>query len=183
MRRALVGRIVVVGASLAALAFAAGPAFGDVRQVGQTFFNDGSQNPNTDALALGVVGPPDKIATMVAAVYPSDTSQPANKLVILFPDKKAWAKFVEIWVKARHAKRPTEAQVYSNAADVGSYFDPVDEADINVSLDTDGGIDFALAGKPDAEKHPTVLTLIHLVPGDFKEFDRSVRAISAYFGK
>jgi hypothetical protein len=174
---------IIAGAALAALAFVTDPAFAGIKQIGQTFVNGGSHSDTADAFALGVFDPPDTAALLVAAVYHADASRPPDRLVILFPDKKEWAEFVSLWTKARHAKRPTEDQVYSGAAEVGSYFDPAEESNVTISLDSQGDIDFAMAGKPDADKHPTVITLISVVPGDFKAFDQNVSAISAYFGK
>jgi hypothetical protein len=123
------------------------------------------------------------VAVIVAAIYHSDPNHAADKLTIGFFDKNEWAKFVSLWTKARRAKRPTEAQVYSNANGVGSYFDAADETELTVSVGTEGDIDFALAGKPDANKSPTVLSLFELVPRDFSAFDRNVRTVSAYFAK
>jgi hypothetical protein len=174
---------IAAAALLAALAFVTGAAFADVKQIGQTFVNGGSHSDTADALALAVTDPPDKAAALVAVVYHYGSNQPPDRLVIVFHDQKEWAKFASLWTKARHAKRPTEAEVYSGAANVGSYFDAYEETDVMISLDSEGDIDFALGGKPDADKRPTVITLISVVPGDFKAFDQNVSTISAYFGK
>jgi hypothetical protein len=173
---------VVAWAWLAALTSVTDPVFASsARQVGLSFFNNGDRS--ADRLSLSVFNPPDKAAGLVADTNRPDNQSPV-RLVVLFTTKDEWAKLASIWAKARHAKRPTNyAEEYSDAADMGSYFDPDENTMASVSVDKEGGVDFTVAGEPDAEKKPTVFAQIRLKPGDFKAFDKDIKTISAYFAK
>lgn len=174
-----------VAAALALFAFLARPADADdVKQIGDGFFTNGDRSPNTDELVFMVTGANGaKGAGIAAIIYHSDPNQPADKLLIAFPGKDAWAKFAAIWSKARRAKRPTEAESMSDASNIGSYFDVYDHTQIGVNTDSDGAIDFTTAGKPSDNGSPTVLGYFKLVPRDFKAFDHDVKTISAWFAK
>ena len=172
-------------AALAIAIVGAGSAVADeLRIVKGSFPSRGDQSPNSDLLALFTVdGSSHKVAALGAAIHHLDANQPSDQLLVGFYDKDEWQKFVRIWQQARRAKRPTEAEVYSHKNEIGSYFDPNTHASVTVSLATNGDIDFAVVGKPDANNLPTVITLIELIPIDFKDFDENVATVTAYFAK
>jgi hypothetical protein len=165
----------------AVLTIVASSAYANAQQVGNSFFNNNSKDPQADALALFTVDGTHKIAGVIAAVYHMDPKQAPDKLIIGFYDKGEWDKFVSLWNNAVHSKPPSEADAYKINTDAPSYFDPEMHTMISVSKDTGGDIEFTLAGKPNTNGSPTVLGLIRVLPTEFKDFDADVKAVSAYF--
>lgn len=167
-------------AAVALIAIATSGAGAEIHQVGNSVVNNNSQDPRADALALGTWDGTDRLAAIVAAIYPLDPTKPADKLIVGFYDKGDWEKFVNLWKKAIRARPPTLAESYKIDKNVPSYFDAATKAIISVEKDRDGDIDFTLAGKPDANV-PTVLGIIRLRSSNFSDFDASVEAVTAYF--
>lgn len=124
---------------------------------------------------MGVVVATDlKQKAAVFAVDVVQLNKPKVRVALGFGGADEWQQFAQIWLKARRTAPPREGF----GIEIGNYYDRVLNAGIRVTLDKDGTITFAFAGKP---KGDLVACLIEIEPKDFGRFDETVKKVTDYF--
>jgi hypothetical protein len=157
------------------------PAMAPPQKVGDAFFDQNRQEEGVDAFALFTDAGPPKFVALLAEVYVG-VGKPADQLLIIFDNAMEWAKFVALWNKAIQKPPPTQEEAYKINTDTDdSYFDAGSQVLVSVSKETDGGIEFSFAGKPDANKNPSAVGLVSVSADQFKAFEQDMAILSAFF--
>ena len=117
----------------------------------------------------------DKAAALLIR-GPDPSKEEYKRHAAFFSDRHQWGQFAALWDLARHTRPPKRTNINGNSIHIGKYFDNAAQALVSVSVNDDATIEFDLV---DPDKWPM---LFRLQPKDFKEFDRDVKKVSAYFG-
>jgi hypothetical protein len=133
----------------------------------------------TSEHVLGLATASDKSQKTAALIIrgPDPSKDEYKPRAAFFSDPHQWDQLVALWNKARLTRPPKRTNINGDSVKVGSYFDGTSAALLQMSVNDNATIEFDLVDK---DKRPI---LFELRPKDFEEFDRAVKAVSAYFGK
>jgi hypothetical protein len=128
---------------------------------------------------LGLATASDRSQKTAAIIIrgPDPSKDEYKPRAAFFSDPQQWDQLVALWNKARLTRPPKRTNINGDSIKIGSYFDGTSAALVQMSVNDDATIEFDLIDK---DKWPM---LFRLRAKDFEEFDRAVKAVSAYFGK